>query len=200
MSLLSYNQLCELVETNIIDADPKNVNGASIDIRLGDQILLESVSPDVRENPLDPKSRSAMPLVDLSDKKASVNWKTITMGPNGVIIYPNQCFLAHSMEHFKIPYNMCAEFRLRSSIARNLLDASLAMWMNPAWGFEQSVGPVLTLELKNISEGHRLLIKPGLRIGQVIFNQIETVPKEKSYAARGRYNKTLTVQQSFGHG
>ena len=39
--LISYTELCELVRDGVIDADPANINGASIDIRIGPELMLE---------------------------------------------------------------------------------------------------------------------------------------------------------------
>ena len=44
MSLISYNELCELVERNVIEGvDLKDVNGTSIDVHLGPDILYEDI-------------------------------------------------------------------------------------------------------------------------------------------------------------
>ena len=40
--LLSYVELCELVEQGVIGpVDPKSINAASIDVRLGQDIVIE---------------------------------------------------------------------------------------------------------------------------------------------------------------
>jgi len=42
MSLVSYNELCEFVEKGVIEGvDLKDVNGTSIDVYLGNKILVE---------------------------------------------------------------------------------------------------------------------------------------------------------------
>jgi len=50
------------------------------------------------------------------------------------------------------------------------------------------------LELKNITQYQRIRIRPGDAIGQMVFFRHKPVPLERSYAARGRYNKDQTVQ------
>ena len=44
MSLISYNHLCRLVGANVIDCKPENINGASIDITIGADIMVERTS------------------------------------------------------------------------------------------------------------------------------------------------------------
>mgnify|MGYP003597048575 CR=1 FL=1 len=39
--LLSYHELHELIHAGVIDANPENVNGASIDLTLANQVLVE---------------------------------------------------------------------------------------------------------------------------------------------------------------
>ena len=41
MSLISYTQLLHLVQSGVIDANPEYINGATIDITIGDRILVE---------------------------------------------------------------------------------------------------------------------------------------------------------------
>jgi deoxycytidine triphosphate deaminase len=53
---------------------------------------------------------------------------------------------------------------------------------------------VLTLELVNVSRHHSIIIRPGDPIGQMVFFRHAPVPHERSYAARGRYNKDQTVR------
>ncbi len=112
---LSYRELIRLIEDGVIDADPANVNGASIDVRLGKEIKLERDKRDVG-------------FVDLRDcKNVGVDFYTLDI-THGVLIQPGQFFLAHTVETFNLPNTICADFRLRSSIARCGLNALLANW------------------------------------------------------------------------
>lgn len=49
-------------------------------------------------------------------------------------------------------------------------------------------GSVLTMEIKNVTEAHDIAIRPGVRLGQMIFFPHAPVTEEASYAKRGRYN------------
>ena len=64
---------------------------------------------------------------------------------------------------------------------------------DPGWH-----GSQLTLELHNTLQYHSVLLRPNLRIGQMMFYRCETVPKERSYATVGRYNHQSGVVASKG--
>lgn len=179
MSLISYNQLCRLVGANVITADPANISGASIDITIGPDIMIES-------------SNIAGALVDLKAKE-SLNMKTVTMGEQGFHLMPGEFILATSQETFNLPHNIAAEYKLKSSLARSGLQHLLAGWCDPSWNNSK-----LTLELKNVTQHHTLLIRPGMKIGQMVFWECEPVPAEQSYAVKGQYNSQSTVTGNKG--
>jgi dCTP deaminase len=175
MSILSYTELCGLIESGVIEgASYDAVNGASIDIHLGQFVMVEVPS-----------------LNDLKylNKKSSLNMDRIDLGPAGqYCLAPGEFILAQSKEVFHLPNNISAEYKLKSSMARLGLDHLNAGWCDAGWN-----GSVLTLELKNVTQGHRIVITEGDRIGQMIFYKHEPVPADKSYAARGSYNGDKTV-------
>jgi deoxycytidine triphosphate deaminase len=190
---LSYVELVHLVKTGAIDADLSNINGASIDICLGSDILYEDMTIGIGAD----GERMPPRIVDLSDKKGSVSWVPKTLTPEeGYVMAPGEIILAHSIECFRVPLNIACDFKLRSSGARNCLDAALAGWVNPGFGLESDEDTRLTLELQNISRNHGLLLRPGLVIGQMVFFHCVPVPRDKSYVVNGRYNGTSTVQAS----
>jgi len=183
MSLIAGQSLKDLVSQGIITALPNNVNAASIDIRIGDEVLIEDCS--LPEGPID------------IDAKESMNFVKMKIPEDGMIIYPGQCFLAHSVEYFNLPDNISSEFVLRSSMARNFLNHMLAGWCDAGWN-----GSQLTLEFKNESQFHPLLIKPNMRVGQMKFFQHESAG-ENSYAKIGNYNNQSGATAAFsgeGHG
>lgn len=46
--ILGYNSLCQLVESGIIEnVDPANINGASIDLTLGNTISVETAHENI---------------------------------------------------------------------------------------------------------------------------------------------------------
>lgn len=179
MSLLSYNELCGLVELGAIGpVDPKNINGTSIDVHLGEEIIIETCVDHNR-----------LQVIDL-EKREPYPHQRFTMLEDGYYLAPGEFILAHTQEVFNLPNNISCEFKLKSSGARSGLENSLATWCDPSWH-----GSALTLELKNMLRYTHLLLKPGIPIGQMIFFRSTPVPELKGYATRGRYNNDKSVQE-----
>jgi dCTP deaminase len=177
MGLLSYNRLCELVERGVINAPMENVNAASIDITLHDEILIESTS--------------AYFNVDLMRRK-SVTTTNCNIHTN-YQMRPGEFILASSREIFNLPNNIAAEYKLKSSLARNGLQHLLAGWCDPGWTNSR-----LTLELKNVTQHHCLTLTPGMKIGQMVFWECEPVPEGAAYDKRGQYNNQASVTAAKG--
>ena len=150
--------------------DPDLINPASLDVRLGDSLLIESA-----------QTRDLVPY-PLSKHTED----------NPYELRPGQFCLAPTMEVFHLPDDVAAEFRLKSSRAREGLDQALAVWADPGWH-----GSVLTLELRNNRQLWPQLLWPGMKIGQMVFHQMTERPA-RSYAVTGRYNLDLAVQGSRG--
>ena len=171
--LLSYNELCELIDQRVLEnSSYDNVNSASIDLTLGNHFKVEipgkSISFALRE-PMD--------MVDHY------------IADGGVFaLEPGEFCLAHTKEIFNLPDWLSGEYKLKSSMARIGLEHLNAGWCDAGWN-----GSVLTLEFKNMSNYHTILLSPGDKIGQIVFFKHEPVPKDRSYAARGRYNQDKKV-------
>ena len=177
MALIAGTDLLELIDNGVITALKSNVNAASIDIRIGDEILIEDSSVDG--------------VVDI-DAKQSLKFIKVKIPEDGVVIYPGQFFLAHTMEFFNLPDTISAEFVLRSTLARNGLNHMLAGFADAGWH-----GAQLTMEFKNETSFHPLLIKPGMRVGQIKFYQHKDAG-DLSYAKVGSYNKQTGATVAFG--
>ena len=177
--LLSYNELVELVEAKVITAKIENINGASIDLTLDDSVLIE-------------KYQVIEPVIRLSDKQAP-EMIALTINDQGFILKPKQFMLASTREVFNLPSNIAAEFKLKSSLARAGLNHCLAGFADPSWYNSR-----LTLELYNVLQFNSLLLTKGMKIGQMLFYRVNEVPEANSYAAKGRYNNTITVTGSKG--
>ena len=189
--LMSFNGLLAAVQAGVIyDLTPEGVkaeipfdhiNAASIDVRLGADILVEVSNYD----PFDPEQ-----IVSLRDRD-QLSVRKVKMGEQGYILAPGEFILAHTVELFNLPDNIACEFKLKSSGARIGLNNALATWCDPGWN-----GSVLTLELQNISRFHSIHLHPGDKIGQMLFYHVDAVPADRSYAARGRFNGDASVQQT----
>lgn len=151
--------------------DPTLVNPASLDVRLGDALLIESVqSTDLVPYPLEQHSQE-----------------------NPYLMRPGEFVLAQTLEVFNIPVDIAAQFVLKSSRAREGIEHLLAGFADP--GFN---GSVMTLELHNSRQLHSVPIWPGMKIGQMIFYVMSEVPI-RSYAQVGHYNGDVAVTASRGH-
>jgi dCTP deaminase len=171
MTILVDWQIAEQCRSGMITPfDPDLVNPASLDLRLGDTLLIESVeSPDLKPYPLGQHT------------EADPYW-----------LRPGQFVLGHTVEQFSIPTRISAQFLLKSSRAREGLNHLLAGYCDPGWH-----GSVLTLELHNVRQLHSVPLWPGMRIGQMVFHALDSVPG-RSYAEVGRYCNDTTVQASRG--
>jgi dCTP deaminase len=150
--------------------DPALVNPASLDVRLGDTLLIESAqSPELVPYPLHSHGQD-----DPYELK------------------PGQFCLAQTMEVFHLPDDIAAQFMLKSSRAREGLEHLMAGYCDPGWH-----GSVLTLELHNSRQLWPVGLWPGMRIGQIVFHLMAERPVV-SYAQSGRYNGDRTVHASKG--
>jgi dCTP deaminase len=150
--------------------DPELVNPASLDVRLGDTLLIESAE-GLQLKPY--------PLAGHTEE-------------NPYLLRPGQFVLAQTIERFHLPDDIAAQFMLKSSRARSGLEHLMAGYCDPGWH-----GSVLTLELHNSRQLHPVALWPGMKIGQMVFHQMAATP-QRSYAVTGRYNGDATVQGSRG--
>jgi deoxycytidine triphosphate deaminase len=196
MSLITFVELCEKIAGGLLVAPSSNpppfnkipignINAASVDVRLG-QTFLREVRPDGVS--LQPSN-----YVSLFDKGELPMVKETLAWGERLYLQPGEFILAQTVEEFYLPNNIAAEFRLKSSVARAGLDQALAVWCDPGWN-----GSVLTIELRNNTRYHVLVLEAGMKIGQVVFFKGEPVPDEASYAVRGQYNNDKSVTANKG--
>lgn len=155
--------------------EPDCVNAASLDIRLGRQIYMELKPPPGT-------------VIDYS-RRDKLTMQQILLGNEGITIYPGQFFLAHTIEICNFPDDLAALFRIKSSMGRIGLEHMDAGWVDP--GFHGS----LTLEFKNMTQYHPIRLRPGDKIGQLVFMRGDAVEAEQSYANKGNYNGHEGVAQ-----
>lgn len=175
MSYLNHAQILALVESGAIrNVDHDCINAASLDLRLGDEILIESECDRV----IDYRARERLSM------------HTVKLDPErGFVLHPGEVMLAHTLEVCDFPDDLAALFRIKSSMGRVFLEHMDAGWVDP--GFN---GP-LTLEFKNLSQHHAIRLRPGDRIGQLVFLRGDAVSEEQSYRTRGNYNGASGVKQ-----
>ena len=108
-----------------------------------------------------------------------------------ILIKPQEFFLSCTLEVFNFPSNICGEFKLKSSRAREGWGHSLAGWIDSCFN-----NSVLTLELRNNLNHGCLPLYKGLKIGQIILFQCDR--PLVTYAETGRYNNNLETTRSKG--
>lgn len=178
MTILSHDELIQLIDDGVITNVARDfVNSASIDVTLGEEIMIENAT------------NGSIPwMIDLK-KRDKPNMRSYNIDADfGYVMQPSEFILAHTEQKFFFPNNISAQFCLKSSMARCGLEHLTAGWCDAGWN-----NSVLTLELKNMMRHHSIRIKKGIRIGQMVFHRHTTVPEDRSYSARGRYNGDNSV-------
>ena len=171
--ILSDHDIAKLCREGLITPfDDYLLNPASLDVRLGTQLLIETEDNDeLQVTELDP---------------------SVITKSNPFLLRPNEFVLGQTLEMFNVPDDICGQFALKSSLARAGFEHLLAGWIDP--GFNSSV---LTLELKNARQHKAIPLWPGMRIGQIIFMRMSSRP-DVSYRDCGRYNGDKQVTGSKG--
>ena len=171
--ILSDTEIHDLITTQgmVQDHDPELINPASLDLRLGNLIMLESV-----------QNHQMIPL-EISRYTPEHPYQLV----------PGQFVLAQTIETFNMPEDVAGLFFLKSSRAREGYENLHAGYADPGWH-----GSTLTLELKNARQLQSLPIWPGLKIGQMVFFRMSQRPAI-SYAVTGHYNndRLATVSRQF---
>ena len=164
--LVDY-QIDNLAEAGMVAPfDRELVNPASLDVRLGSPILIES------------HQEGGWAPFPISEYTEEAPW----------LLKPNELILAPTVELFNFPKNVCGQFFLKSSRAWDGLEHLHAGWIDAGWH-----GSVLTMELRNMRNLHPIKLWPGMRIGQIVFHGLSTQPRF-CYAKTGRYNNDTKVQ------
>lgn len=180
--LLAHEEIEELLELEIVEyAEPELINASSLDIRLGLELLVERPIPF---NPL-ADSNTPQPLHEVTLRKRDpLTMMRHNLKEHGPFkLYPGEFILAHSHEVFNLPNHISAQYALKSSMARIGLEHLNAGWCDAGWN-----GSSLTLELKNITRFHVIVLQHLDKIGQMCFFKHKAVKEEHSYASKGRYN------------
>lgn len=154
---------CELV----VPYNKEQLNPASYDVTLGDEIRIETPQKDPRR------------------------WMTINIASQTYWLKPGEFVLAATKEIVHMPKSLEAIFCLKSSRGREGYNHMLAGYIDP--GFRGQV----TLEIHNCNRFNDLPLFAGLRIGQLRFSKLDSVP-DRDYKQTGRYCDDMGAQPSKG--
>jgi dCTP deaminase len=175
--LINAYGILELLRQRVVEyASTELVNATSIDVTLGSEILVEAAPFTVDDLRIDLSKHQSLPT------------KRVVIPEEGFILEAGAFVLAHTQQIFNLPRHISAEYKLKSSMARIGIDHLNAGWCDPGWH-----GSSLTLELKNVTRAHDIVLHRGDRIGQVVFFSHEHVGDDYAYDMRGRYNNDKTV-------
>lgn len=170
MTILPDVEIMTLVRRSLVSPfDVDLLNPASLDVRLGSNLLIEL--PSTTE--LVPYS-----IAECSKEKP-------------YMLQPHEFVLAETLEEFKLPDCIAGQLALKSSRAREGIEHLLAGYIDP--GYQGR----LTLELQNARCLHPVPLWPGMRIAQIVFHKLSMLPA-KDYSMTGRYFNDKTVQGSKG--
>ena len=154
-------EILALCTEGLVDPfDPAMINPASLDVRLGPNLLVEwEAGPELRE----------FSIAGYTEDRP-------------FLLPPGEFVLAETVETFFFPSFLAGQFALKSSRARQGIEHLMAGYCDPGWQ-----GSKLTLELQNARQLHPVKLWPGMRIGQMVFHRMSQTPAE-DYSITGRYN------------
>ena len=163
-------EILSLVRRDLVTPfDPELVNPASLDVRLGENLLVEQEEVS---------SMAPFSIAGATKQKP-------------FLLYPQQFVLAETLEEFRLPDCIAGQLALKSSRAREGIEHLLAGYIDPGY-FGR-----LTLELQNARALHPVALWPGMRIAQIVFHRMSMLPA-KDYSHTGRYQGDKSVQGSKG--
>jgi len=157
MSVLSDATIASLVDDGILGItpwEPKNLQPASVDLRLGDSFKVFR--------------NHSITCIDLRLLPENLTEHVSISGDVPFVIHPGEFCLARTLERVRIPRNIAARIEGKSSLGRlGLIVHSTAGFVDP--GFDGT----LTLELNNMT---RLPIKlyEGILIAQLSFTWLDS--------------------------
>ncbi len=170
MAVLSDVDIFALARRDLVTPFvPELVNPASLDVRLGENLLVES------------------PLTyHLVHRSLAGHTQE-----EPFMLQPHEFVLAETAEEFSFPDCVAGQLALKSSRAREGIEHLLAGYIDPGYKGR------LTLELQNARSMHAVPLWPDMRIAQIVFHKMSMLPG-KSYSVTGRYQGDTAVQASKG--
>jgi dCTP deaminase len=166
-SVLSDGTILQFVQEGRIKVDPwdpKMVQPASIDLRLGDSFRVFH--------------NHRATAIDLRDPPSNLTEEVVVPDGDAFVIHPGEFCLGRTLEWVQIPSDIVARIEGKSSLGRlGLIVHATAGFCDP--GFEGT----LTLELNNLTRVP-IRLYPGLPIAQLSFMTLDR-PALKPYGTPG---------------
>lgn len=133
----------------------KQIGGASIDVRLGNQFILFHTH-----------TIGAFDKEELTGRLRAAQERFIVPYGQSFVLHPGMLVLAATLEYFSLPCNLECQIEGRSSWARVGLQIATASTVEPLFK------GVVTLELSNVGT-IPLRLHPGIRIAQAVFHDAD---------------------------
>jgi dCTP deaminase len=166
-SVLSDGTILQFLQEGRIEVDPwdpKMVQPASIDLRLGDSFRVFH--------------NHKVTAIDLSAPPQNLTEEVVTPDGEAFVIHPGEFCLGRTLEWVKIPDDIVARIEGKSSLGRlGLIVHATAGFCDP--GFEGT----LTLELNNLTRVP-IRLYPGLPIAQLSFMTLDRAA-QRPYGSPG---------------
>lgn len=153
------------------------IGPSSVDVHLGD----EFTSFERTEGLIDPADEDSYPPMT---EERVVNGVTT--------IEPKEFMLAHTEEWISIPDNLISVLCGVSSVGR------LGLFIENAGLVDAGFRGQLTLELFNATD-NEIILRPGMRIGQLTFHEHKEAPEESYGPENHRYQGQSGVTPSRAH-
>jgi dCTP deaminase len=164
----------QIEHNNLVIApyEPKNLQTASVDLRLDASIIV----------PEGGKVIDRM-LGKVPQDKAQTfekHW-----------LYPNQFILGCTLEYVAVPHYLAGELVGKSTLARDGLIIECAGYVDPGWSGK------LTLEMKNIGP-NTIILRPGMLICQIRFHELSVISRNQTSFPYGSPSLDSHYQFSLG--
>lgn len=181
MSVIAGQELLNFVNAGYINAPVENVGASSVDLTLSSDVYIEEMFAD----------NNLANTVDITSGERPT-MSQIRIGENGMVLRAGQCILTSANEIFNLPPYVSAQFSMKSSLGRCFLEHMNSCWIQAGWAGQ------LTLELKNMLQYQNLIIKEGMKIGQVVFFRHSNTG-ERSYGnlPHSQYHNQSGTTQAF---
>jgi len=165
MSILSDNEILKYIEEGIISIDPydlENVQGATVDFRLGEYFLVPDYFGELKEGDVTISLEGDLRYRKIKDDK--------------MIILSRHFILGTTLETLTLPKYLSARVDGKSGIGRRGLSIQNAGHIGPGFSGE------ITLELENKTD-FPIRLKKGILICQIEFHELSS-PAERVYKGR----------------
>ena len=195
MSVYSNKEIIESVKSGHIIIDPftpKNVNGSSVDVTLGEWFFRTDKRTRTQiYNPLDEKEvaeyfgepQKAITHQEFCKQASILPLKNIPLNHLVIILEPGERILAHTQEFIGIKAPGTTSMHSRSTWGRN----GVAVCFDAGWGDPGYINR-WTMEIYNLNQRHIIVLPVGERVAQIVFHHTGEVTSEY-HKLSGKYQQ-----------